>query len=184
MIGRQLQFLWIISNRNSYSSFKRVVFATNNMVLYFRFLRIFHIRWDIGPKVVIMYRMLPELISFLVLLIIFILAYGTASQALLSPYSTFQPEYLHKLSQGVMWLPYWQMYGELSLDKLVPTQTCPQDSDQCENTELYSYVIPVFFGFYLLIGNVMLLNLLIAIFTSVYDQVKLSQMNFFKTYLS
>ena len=71
-------------------SVARVVFATNNMVLYFRFLRIFHIRWDVGPKVVIMYRMLPELLSFLVLLIIFILAYGTASQALLSPQSSFQ----------------------------------------------------------------------------------------------
>ena len=71
-------------------SVARVVFATNNLILYFRFLRLFHIRWDIGPKVVIMYRMLPELLSFLVLLIIFILAYGTASQALLSPQSSFQ----------------------------------------------------------------------------------------------
>ena len=92
-------------------SVARVVFATNNMVLYFRFLRIFHIRWDVGPKVVIMYRMLPELISFLVLLIIFILAYGTASQALLSPQSSFQGSSYLKLS-------HYREYYTLLLIKL------------------------------------------------------------------
>ena len=156
-------------------SIARVVFATNNMVLYFRFLRIFHIRFDIGPKVVIMYRMLPELLSFLVLLIIFILAYGTASQSLLSPQTSFHLDTIPDVIQSILFLPYWQMYGELSLDKLVPSNitTCSIESNTCEDEDsnLYSNVIPIFFGFYLLIGNVMLLNLLIAIFTSVYDQV-------------
>ena len=153
-------------------SVARVVFATNNLVLYFRFLRIFHIRWDVGPKVVIMYRMLPELISFLVLLVIFILAYGTASQALLSPKASFHLDNIYVLIENVLWLPYWQMYGELSLEKLKPDPgTCNAQTEECENLDLYSTVIPIFFGFYLLIGNVMLLNLLIAIFTSVYDQV-------------
>lgn len=160
-------------------SIARVVFATNNMVLYFRILRIFHISFDVGPKVVILFNMLPELVSFLFLLIIFILAYGTGSQALLSPQSSLQVDNLWSILEKVVWLPYWQMYGELSLDTLVPYQqqpanggnmTCPADVN-CENLQLYSYVIPFFFGAYLLIGNVMLLNLLIAIFTSVYDQV-------------
>ena len=123
--------------------------------------------------------MLPELFSFLFLLIIFILAYGTASQALLSPQSSLQLENIMMMIEKVMWLPYWQMYGELSLTELVPLQqqqslnsnmTCPGD-ERCEDLQLYSHVIPVFFGTYLLLGNVMLLNLLIAIFTSVYDQV-------------
>ena len=154
-------------------SVARVVFATNNFVLYIRFLRVFHIRWDIGPKVVIMYRMVPELVSFMMLLVIFILAYGTASQALLNPSATFQVENLYLYIEKIVWLPYWQMYGELSLHEIVPknnTEHCQQDA-LCEDVDLYSKVIPFFLGVYLLIGNVMLLNLLIAIFTSVYDQV-------------
>ena len=155
-------------------SVARIVFATNNFVLYIRFLRVFHIRWDIGPKVVIMYRMVPELVSFIMLLIIFILAYGTASHALLNPSATFQLENLYLYVEKIVWLPYWQMYGELSLHELVPnynlTEHCQQDN-LCEDVDLYSKVIPFFLGVYLLIGNVMLLNLLIAIFTSVYDQV-------------
>ena len=155
-------------------SLARVVFATNNFVLYIRFLRVFHIRWDIGPKVVIMYRMVPELVSFMMLLIIFILAYGTASQALLNPSASFKVENLYEYMEKIVLLPYWQMYGELSLHELVPhynqTEHC-QAEDLCEDVDLYSKVIPFFLGIYLLIGNVMLLNLLIAIFTSVYDQV-------------
>ena len=53
----------------------RVVFATNATVLYTRLLRIYHIKWNMGPKVVIMYRLFPEMLSFLMLLVVFNLAY-------------------------------------------------------------------------------------------------------------
>ena len=162
----------------------RVVFAANCLVLYIRVLRVFHVRWNLGPKVVIMYRMFPEMMSFMVLLSIFILAYGTASQALISPATSFQWERLPRLLENIIWLPYWQvggssrmngcwqpslqMYGELSLDRIVPAaQSHCNSAGLCEDFTLYQYVTPVFLSVYLLIGNVMLLNLLIAIFTSV-----------------
>lgn len=47
---------------------------------------------------------------------------------------------------------------------LVPNTTYCYPSD-VENVADYNYVTPVFLAIYLLIGNVMLLNLLIAIFT-------------------
>ena len=84
-------------------------------------------------------------------------------------------EKVYQYIEKIVWLPYWQMYGELSLHELVPnynvTELCSKPEDLCEDVDLYSKVIPLFLGVYLLIGNVMLLNLLIAIFTSVYDQV-------------
>ena len=84
----------------------------------------------------------------------------------------FKLENLYEYIQKIIWLPYWQMYGELSLHELVPnynqTEHCQADQ-LCEDVDLYSKVIPFFLGIYLLIGNVMLLNLLITIFTSVYE---------------
>ena len=44
----------------------------------------------LGPKLIIFHRMIPELMIFMMLLIIFILGYGTASQALIHPSRTFQ----------------------------------------------------------------------------------------------
>ena len=42
----------------------------------------------------------------------------------------------------------------------------------CEDFAAYNYVTLTFLAIYLLIGNVMLLNLLIAIFTSVFEDVR------------
>ena len=150
----------------------RIVFATNATVLYIRLLRIYHIKWNMGPKVVIMYRMFPEMLSFMMLLIVFILAYCTASQALINPATSLTFDILPEMFENILWLPYWQMYGELSLDRIVPKdiESCSIDGF-CENFGVYSYVTPVFLAIYLLIGNVMLLNLLIAIFTSVFEKV-------------
>ena len=50
------------------------------------------------------------------LLIIFILAYGVANQAIIDPYRDFNWVDFWKLLFQIVFLPYWQMYGELSLD--------------------------------------------------------------------
>lgn len=51
---------------------------------------------------------------FLCILIVFILAYGVASQALRFPNS--EPDWI--LLKDVVYMPYWQMYGELFLEEL------------------------------------------------------------------
>jgi hypothetical protein len=51
------------------------------------------------------------------ILIIFIMAYGIASQALIDPYRQFSKEDIGELIFNMIMLPYWQMYGELSLDQ-------------------------------------------------------------------
>ena len=45
------------------------------------------------------------------------LAYGVASQALIDPYRELTLETLGPLLKDIVFLPYWQMYGELSLDR-------------------------------------------------------------------
>ena len=60
---------------------------------------------------------LPEILTFLALLIVFILGYGIASQALIDPYRPFSFDNVISFLYNTVMLPYWQMYGELSLDK-------------------------------------------------------------------
>ena len=54
---------------------------------------------------------------FLCILVIFILSYGVASQALLYPNS--EPSW--SLLNDIIYKPYWQMYGELFLEELEGT---------------------------------------------------------------
>ena len=52
------------------------------------------------------------------LLFIFIMGYGVASQAMIEPYREFSWSGFGNLIYfDIFLLPYWQMYGELSLDR-------------------------------------------------------------------
>ena len=151
----------------------RSLFAVNAALLYSRIFRVYHASLKLGPKLVIFHRMIPEIVTFMLLLIVFILGYGTASQALLNPKEKFQEEDIPGFINNIIFLPYWQMYGELNLENVVSLNktVCYEDAF-CEDFSLYNNVTLILLAIYLLIGNVMLLNLLIAIFTSVFDDVQ------------
>ena len=121
------------------------------------------------------------------LLIVFILAYGVAVQALIDPYRPFSWSHFSTLIQDIIFLPYWQMYGELQLDRI-----SVQDSTGCSAGESFCHapdwtsiqnattITPVLLAIYLLIGNVLLLNLLIAIFTSIYEEINVNSNDVWK----
>ena len=54
----------------------------------------------------------------MLVLVIFILAYGTASQALIHPQTEFAMSKIPQMLNNIIYLPYWQMYGELNLDQI------------------------------------------------------------------
>ena len=60
---------------------------------------------------------IPEIVTFMLLLIVFILAYGVSSQAIIDPYREFSLENFGPLLFNIIFLPYWQMYGELQLER-------------------------------------------------------------------
>ena len=62
----------------------------------------------------------------MLLLIVFILAYGVAIQAIIDPYREFSLETIGKVLFSIVFMPYWQMYGELSLEDIAV-----QDSTGC-----------------------------------------------------
>ena len=130
------------------------------------------------------------------LLIVFLTAYGVGSQALIDPYREFSLENILELIEHVFFLPYWQMYGELNLEEMevvsppnctsvTSTVTNVTIDEICmapdlENIRSSKLVTLVFLAVYLLIGNVVLLNLLIAIFTSVFEEVQKSSSQVWK----
>ena len=59
----------------------------------------------------------PEIFTFLLLLSVFMFAYGVGSQAVIDPYRESTWDNARKLLPYIFFLPYWQMYGELSLDE-------------------------------------------------------------------
>ena len=81
----------------------------------------------------LIYFQIPEIITFMLLLIVFILAYGVAIQAIIDPYREFSLETIGKVLFSIVFMPYWQMYGELSLEDIAV-----QDSTGCWNAEPFN----------------------------------------------
>merc|ERR1719362_337708 len=92
--------------------------VVNCAIYYVRVFRIYHASRSLGPKLVIFQRMIPEIITFMLLLIVFILAYGVAIQAIIDPYREFSLDTIGKVLFSIVFMPYWQMYGELSLEDI------------------------------------------------------------------
>ena len=92
---------------------------------------------------------------------------------MLNPATKFKIVDIPDMIYNIIYLPYWQMYGELNLENIEHKNktVCYKDAF-CEDFTVYNHVTRLLLAVYLLVGNVMLLNLLIAIFTSVFEDVQ------------
>nr|KAG5697785.1 hypothetical protein BaRGS_026742 [Batillaria attramentaria] len=129
----------------------RVFLALNVVPLFFRILYVFSISQELGPKVVMIQRMMKDLFWFVMILLVFITSYAIASEAILYPNTELSWQLLYRLPRKA----YWTIYGELFLEEI----------------EGRLYLVPVFMGVYILMTNVLLLNLLIAMFSYTFQKI-------------
>ncbi|CAG2185727.1 unnamed protein product [Mytilus edulis] len=159
------------------------IFCINAVVFYIKVLEIYTVNSRLGPKMVMIKKMMLELVMFILVLTIFLLAYGVASQGLMH----LQRKSEWQILTDVVYFPYWQLYGELSLEEIQDDDHCKylnmtDTCDKVNKTDMYdeSYcrqyhgLVPVFLAAYLMIGNILLLNLLIAIFRSIRTEFEVS----------
>ncbi|XP_052073403.1 transient receptor potential cation channel subfamily M member 3-like isoform X6 [Mytilus californianus] len=178
------------------------IFCVNAVVFYIRVLEVYTVNSRLGPKMVMIKKMILELVMFILVLTIFLVAYGVVSQGLM--YRQRQSDW--KILTDVIYFPYWQFYGELFLDEIEEDEDCMiqviynmtnstgmADWDNVTNPinitdgvpdHTYCrkphWLVPVFLAAYLMIGNVLLLNLLIAIFSNVFQEVEVNSNRIWK----
>lgn len=152
--------LKIIPKSNCQDCFKgsQVILSLSLAVLYLRQLHMFSISKKFGPKLVMIGLMMKELFWFLVILIFIILGYGIASQSILFPNSKLD----FNLIKKIFYKAYFQIHGELFLDDF-ENQSCNSTISSCP-TDIGKEIAPILLAFYILFTNVLMLNLLIAIF--------------------
>lgn len=138
----------------------RVVLAVNLMLFYFRLLHIFSIHKNLGPKLVMIGRMMLDLSYFFIILLVFILAYGLATHAILYPNSTLN----FHLVKDILHKAYFQIYGELFLEEIQGEVECGGTTGVRCPTSVGKWFVPILLALYVLFANVLMLNLLIAIF--------------------
>ncbi|CAC5379454.1 unnamed protein product [Mytilus coruscus] len=121
-------------------------------------------------------RQIGDLAFFFALFALFIFSFGIIYQAILFPNSLSSPWELFK---DLIYLPYWQMYGELNIDQIEGKEPSECTSDpvlytngtlpRCAQKSQFSSLI---LATYLVLTNIVLVNLLIAMFSRTFEKVE------------
>uniref|UniRef100_A0AAY5F5E7 Transient receptor potential cation channel, subfamily M, member 4a n=1 Tax=Electrophorus electricus TaxID=8005 RepID=A0AAY5F5E7_ELEEL len=154
--------------------FGRPVLCVDYMVFALRLIHIFAVHKQLGPKIIIVGKMVKDVFFFLFFLGVWLMAYGVANQALLYSYDP-RPYWVFR---RVFYRPYLHIYGQIPLDELDGEKTCTnnvsliqQGAEPCPQSEA-NWLVLILLSIYLLVTNVLLLNLLIAMFSYTFNKVQ------------
>ncbi|XP_071824932.1 transient receptor potential cation channel subfamily M member-like 2 isoform X2 [Apostichopus japonicus] len=149
-----------------------LLLAVDIMLFYMRLLQMFKVSKMLGPKLIMIWKMVVDLFFFVCILAVCVIGYGIALQAIMFPNESDPLENFI----GVFYRPYFQIYGTLFLDTFT-RDGCSDNTTlidlglatQCpENSGLGLVLLSL----YLLLSNVMLLNLLIAMLSYTFSNVQ------------
>ncbi|KAI8503925.1 Transient receptor putative cation channel sub M member 2 [Branchiostoma belcheri] len=87
----------------------RILYCFTLILICYRTFPMFYLSKTMGPKIVMIWKMVGDVMFFLCILAVFVVAYGVPRLALTEPDSKFTPAYTEKVFRT----PYWQMHGEL-----------------------------------------------------------------------
>lgn len=157
--------------------FARVTYSTVICYWYIRSLRLIGVNKYFGPFVMMIGKMIENMIYFVVLLLVVLMAFGVCRQSILYPNE--EPHW--RLVRHIFYQPYFMLYGEVFAPDIDPE--CNPDCDnygECGEAADGSLLVPCGVGrwitpivmtIYLLVANILLINLLIASFNTIYNSV-------------
>ncbi|XP_013869343.1 transient receptor potential cation channel subfamily M member 5 [Austrofundulus limnaeus] len=158
--------------------FGRDVLCVDYMVFTLRLLHIVAIHKQLGPKIIIVGKMVKDVFFFLFFLGVWLMAYGIANQALLYSYD---PNF-GRIFRRVFYRPYLHIYGQIPVEEVdvgkVWDVTCTDDTtlieggaEPCRSTH-NNWLVAILLVIYLLVTNILLINLLIAMFSYTFTEVQ------------
>lgn len=102
-----------------------------------------------------------DLLFYINIIVIFVCAFGVTTQAILHPNSNFNAQLMKNIINNA----YWPIYGEIGqiLDNELGDDICEKDPKNCPDTVGYVFTY-ISLMVYMIIANVLIVNLLIAMF--------------------
>uniref|UniRef100_A0A8C4ZH00 Transient receptor potential cation channel, subfamily M, member 4a n=1 Tax=Gadus morhua TaxID=8049 RepID=A0A8C4ZH00_GADMO len=156
----------------------RALLCVDYMVFTLNLIHIFAIHRQLGPKIIIVGKMIKDIFFFLFFLGVWLMAYGVANQALIYSYDP-RPD---RIFRRVFYGPYLHIYGlspEEEMDvgqegaMLCTTNTTLIEggAEPCRN-QYGNWLVVILLVIYLLVTNILLINLLIAMFSYTFNKVQ------------
>ena len=149
------------------------LYAISLIAFILRVLPIFCLHKFLGPKVVMIYRMLNNLFFFCAIFLLFLFAYGITAQSLLYPNS--EPSW--NILLNIVNKPYFAIFQQIDVilhdfDESVCSNKSTVDFKSELGIPKCSWLIVVVFVLYIIVIWIMLINLLIATFSNTFNTVE------------
>ncbi|KAJ0060250.1 hypothetical protein NL108_004105, partial [Boleophthalmus pectinirostris] len=159
--------------------FGRDVLCIDYMVFTLRLIHIFAIHKQLGPKIIIVGKMMKDIFFFLFFLGIWLMAYGVANQALIYAYD---PRW-DRIFRRVFYRPYLHIFGQIPVEEMdvfakewdmpcTDNITLIQEGAEPCRLEHSNWLVVILLVIYLLVTNILLINLLIAMFSYTFSEVQ------------
>lgn len=160
----------------------RRIYSIALFIMFLRLLNILLLFKRFGIIIIMVKEMLVDLMQYLLILLIFIFAAGIVYHANVYPNHTVagSSDIHFWRIWTILKIPYWQVYGELFLDTL----EAADDSGCTNNATLWKtdpsvercptadWITPVIAAFYMMLTNWLLLNIVIAMFSSRFETIR------------
>ncbi|XP_018652237.1 putative transient receptor potential cation channel,subfamily m, member [Schistosoma mansoni] len=171
---------------NDLFTISRIFYAFSLFAFYVRLMYIFSFSIVLGPKLIMINRMvIHDLLPFLLILLVCQIGYGIAFQSIsfangyYSDYeqekmtinSTYQSKPGIRSLYDVIMTSYFQMLGEFRLDDLAGDGSSCRDNGMCPQTSSRRLTI-IMLSAFILLTQVLMFNLLVATFTSTYNEIE------------
>ncbi|XP_075684122.1 transient receptor potential cation channel subfamily M member 3 isoform X3 [Rhinoderma darwinii] len=156
-----------------FSSYGRVIYCVNIIYWYIRLLDIFGVNKYLGPYVMMIGKMMIDMMYFVIIMLVVLMSFGVARQSILYP----SEEASWKLARNIFYMPYWMIYGEVFADQIDPPCGYNETREdgkivQLPPCKIGAWIVPAIMACYLLVANILLVNLLIAVFNNTFFEVK------------
>ncbi len=102
------------------------------------------------------------------MLLVMVMSYGVFRQSLLFPYEN---EFSWLLVRDIFFKPYFMIYGELFVDEIDDPPCGDGTNPDMPSCVPFRWFNPLLMTLYLLVACILMVNLLIAVFNSIYHQV-------------
>ncbi|XP_020835678.1 transient receptor potential cation channel subfamily M member 2 isoform X1 [Phascolarctos cinereus] len=161
----------------------RIILSLDFIMFCLRLMHIFTVSKTLGPKIIIVKRMMKDVFFFLFLLAVWVVSFGVAKQAIL----IHNESRVDWIFRGVVYHSYLTIFGQIPTyidgvnfnpEQCSPNGTdpykpkCPESSEVSNKPVFPEWLTVILLCLYLLFTNILLLNLLIAMFNYTFQQVQ------------
>eukprot|EP00043_Microstomoeca_roanoka_P018007 m.190040 g.190040 ORF g.190040 m.190040 type:complete len:1456 (+) comp16751_c0_seq1:63-4430(+) len=145
----------------------RYVYSSVAIMLWTRLARHYAVNQDLGPKLIMIQLMVKDIMVFLGLMVLVFAGYSVALYSVLEENTKWRQ---HTFTEMVF-MPYFQIYGELFLEEMLDKTNCLNpEFTECGGDSGW-FAAPLLAA-YIMIANILLVNLLIAMMSSTYEAVQ------------